>query len=367
MADNKTNSDTIRCFLDINVGDEYVGRLVIELFNNVVPKTCENFRALCTGEMGIGSKSRPLHYKGSIFHRIIREFMIQGGDFTDFNGTGGQSIYGEKFEDENFELKHDKPGLLSMANAGPNTNGSQFFITTVPTPHLDDKHVVFGQVIKGMGVIKYLEGLQTIANDVPVERVIISDCGQFKADEDYNLNENDGSEDIFPPFPEDTDLDFTSQMEKVLEIGDKIKISGNLYFKNEDFVNANRKYKKALRYLNKLHDNDLNDETEKRVLNQELPCLLNSAACLLRLKRYEAALEVLNESLDICPDNAKALYRRGQAYHGQRDYDKSLFDLQRAQALAPSDKSIAAELAAVKGEIEAYKAKERKAYSKMFS
>ncbi|CAG2104645.1 unnamed protein product [Medioppia subpectinata] len=337
----------------------------VELFTNVVPKTCENFRALCTGEMGVGSQGKPLHYKGSIFHRIIREFMVQCGDFTNFNGTGGQSIYGEKFEDENFELKHDKPGILSMANAGPNTNGSQFFITTVATPHLDGKHVVFGQVVRGLGVVKHLESVRT-DGDVPLEKCVVSDCGQFKAGEDWNLIINDGTEDVFPSFPEDSDLDFTS-IDQILQIGEKIKTAGNMCFKNEDIVNANSKYKKALRYLNKLHDNDLNDDITKRVVAQELPCLLNSAACLLRLKRYDAALEVLNEALDIGPDNAKALYRRGQAFHGRREYEKSLADLKRAQTLAPNDKSISSELAAVNGEIEAYKARERKAYAKMFS
>jgi cyclophilin family peptidyl-prolyl cis-trans isomerase len=141
---------------------------------SVVPKTAENFRALCTGEKGLGQSGKPLHFKGSAFHRVIKSFMIQGGDFTAGNGTGGESIYGEKFEDENFEKLHEKPFLLSMANAGPGTNGSQFFVTTVPTPHLDNKHVVFGEVINGKSVVRQIENLKTKSEDKPWQDAVIA-------------------------------------------------------------------------------------------------------------------------------------------------------------------------------------------------
>ncbi|MCO8123715.1 peptidylprolyl isomerase [Stieleria sp. TO1_6] len=173
---------TDKVFFDIEINGEPAGRIVIGLFGKEVPKTVENFRALCTGEKGKGKAGVPLHYKGSKFHRVIPEFMLQGGDFTRGNGTGGESIYGEKFPDENFAFTHDIPGLLSMANAGPNTNGSQFFITTIPTSWLNGKHVVFGKVVEGMEVVKRIESLGSAggATQLPIT---IADSGELKKDD----------------------------------------------------------------------------------------------------------------------------------------------------------------------------------------
>ncbi|KAL3696754.1 hypothetical protein R1sor_010830 [Riccia sorocarpa] len=165
-----------RVFFDIQIGGKLAGRMVIELYADTCPKTAENFRCLCTGEKGIGQSGKPLHYKESIFHRVIPSFMAQGGDFVRGNGTGGESIYGTKFPDENFVRKHDKPGVLSMANSGPHTNGSQFFLSTVATPWLDGKHVVFGQVIQGLEVLKEIEKMGTTRGNTKKE-VMIADCG----------------------------------------------------------------------------------------------------------------------------------------------------------------------------------------------
>jgi len=167
-------------FFDITIDDQPAGRITFGLFGDVVPKTVENFRALCTGEKGVGQAGKPLHYKGSIFHRVIPQFMLQGGDFTDFNGRGGESIYGSKFKDENFQLHHDVPGLLSMANAGPDTNGSQFFITTVLTSWLDGRHVVFGKVTDGMNLVKRIETFGSGTGSTS-KKIVVVDSGEIKA------------------------------------------------------------------------------------------------------------------------------------------------------------------------------------------
>ena len=167
------NTARPKVFFDVSIGGSPAGRITFELYSDVVPKTAENFRSICAGD-----NPAKLSYKNSPFHRIIPDFMIQGGDITKGNGTGGKSIYGEKFKDENFSVKHTKAGMLSMANAGPNSNGSQFFITTVPCPWLDGAHVVFGEVTEGLDLVKKMEALGS-KSGTPKSAVKISDCGQL--------------------------------------------------------------------------------------------------------------------------------------------------------------------------------------------
>mmetsp|Transcript_18240 Transcript_18240/g.17598 ORF Transcript_18240/g.17598 Transcript_18240/m.17598 type:complete len:260 (-) Transcript_18240:330-1109(-) len=181
LPDAKSKSNP-RVFFDITIGNKKAGRIEIELFANVTPKTAENFRSLCTGEKGTGKSGKPLHFKGCAFHRVIPGFMCQGGDFTNGNGTGGESIYGNKFEDEwtNGFVAHEAPFMLSMANSGKDTNGSQFFLTTAPCSWLDCKHVVFGMVESGCELVKIIEQVGSGSGKCS-ETVVIVDCGEVKS------------------------------------------------------------------------------------------------------------------------------------------------------------------------------------------
>jgi len=362
-------------FLDIDVdGEGHLGRIVLELFNDLVPKTAENFRALCTGEKGIGATTgKPLHYKGSTFHRVIKKFMLQGGDFENGNGTGGESIYGHKFEDEGFPVKHEKPGLLSMANAGPNTNGSQFFITTVETPHLDGKHVVFGKVLKGMGFVKDIEKMDT-QDDKPLKDVIIADCGEIardKIDLSSGLIEDDGTEDKFPEHPDDLeDVDWYLQenFDKVLEIITKIKNAGNQFYKEKNYQKAVRKYRKSCKYIEHLRTcmGSTEDNEEEQIRKVEVPCCLNIAAANIAEKKWDEAKVECDKVLEIQEDNIKALFRRGQCHLGKKDYDLAMEDLNKAREFEPNDKGIMQEIAKTKKAKVAYAQKEKQMYSKMF-
>lgn len=201
-----------RVFFDVEVGALPLGRIVFELYADVCPKTAENFRALCTGEMGIGlSTNKPLCYKGIVFHRVVKNFMIQGGDFTVGNGTGGESIYGGTFKDENFTYKHVKPFLLSMANRGKDTNGSQFFITTQPAPHLDNIHVVFGEVLSGQDIVTHIEGLPVDKMSRPLQDAKVVNCGELELKTKHKSKKKEKSKSVSES---DSDSDEKSKRKK---------------------------------------------------------------------------------------------------------------------------------------------------------
>ncbi|KAF8468882.1 cyclophilin-like domain-containing protein [Kalaharituber pfeilii] len=346
----------VRCFMDISIDGKKPERVTFALYNDITPKTCENFRALCTGEKGMGQMGKPLHYKGSGFHRVIKRFMIQGGDFTAGNGSGGESIYGSRFEDENFIKKHDKPFLLSMANAGPGTNGSQFFITTVETPHLDGLHVVFGEVTSGKGVVRKIENTKTDSNDKPKVPVVIEDCGVLDGTEDEAPTAQDSiSGDQYEDFPEDQAPDGLSGSES-FRIASEIKEYGNNAFKAGDLELGIEKYQKALRYVN---DSTLNGDSQKELWGQlmALKFTLYSNAALLqnKLGNFRDADENATKALEVenitDKDKAKAHFRRGVARAGLKDDDAALENLTKANDLVPGDAAVLKELEAVKKRI----------------
>ncbi|ESP00022.1 hypothetical protein LOTGIDRAFT_112989 [Lottia gigantea] len=361
-------SENPKVFFDVDIGGEKVGRILFELFKDIVPKTAENFRALCTGEKGVGQSGKPLHYKGCGFHRIIKDFMIQGGDFTAGDGTGGESIYGEKFEDENFKYKHERPGLLSMANAGPNTNGSQFFITTVTTPHLDDKHVVFGKVLKGIGIVRQLEAQET-QEDKPLQECKILDCGEILPGQPDGVEMDDGTGDVYPDWPQDAEgVDFKN-VEKIIKISEEIKAIGTTLIKKQDYTRAKKKYDKSLRFLSTMTDEmSLGEEEENEIgRSHVLSLLLNMSLCCLKLEKYDEAIENCNEALEIDSSNAKALFRKGQATFGLGNWDEALVHLNAALKSQPDDAGIKKEINRVQTQKKNYATKEKQMYAKMFS
>lgn len=356
-----------RCYLDITIGEELEGRILVELYSDVVPKTAENFRALCTGEKGIGPHTgATLHYKGLPFHRVIKGFMIQGGDISAQNGTGGESIYGLKFDDENFQLKHERRGMLSMANSGPNTNGSQFFITTTRTSHLDGKHVVFGKVIKGMGVVRGIEHTPTESSDRPSLDVVISDCGEIPEGSDDGIANFFKDGDLYPDWPADLD-EKSAEISWWMNAVDSAKCFGNENYKKGDYKMALRKYRKALRYLDICWEKEEIDEEKSNHLRKtKSQIFTNSSACKLKLGDLKGALLDTEFAMRDGEDNVKALFRQGQAYMALKDVDSAVASFKKALQLEPNDAGIRKELAVATKMINDRRDQERRAYARMF-
>jgi len=389
------SSERPRCYFDVTIGGVEAGRILFELFSDITPKTCENFRQLCTGEPGFG-------YKGSIFHRIIDSFMIQGGDFTNHNGTGGKSIYGEKFEDENFDMKHDVPGLLSMANAGPGTNGSQFFITTVPTPHLDGKHVVFGKVLKGMSTVKRLEKIEK-NGEKPQRDCKIAMCGELAPGEDDGMApKDDGTGDKYPIWPDDIP---ELTIPKRIEIADDLKAIGNAQFKEKNWLKAGEKYTKALRYLEKFDKESpkkekeeafsdsepeeetggccdkgpscgsseqqksaqtKSDENQKEITKRESLLWLNLSAAWLNQSMKSEAADAAQYAINADSENPKGYFRLAKALGASKDFESALDAIQNGLKLVPEDKALLAEEKNLKKLKKSAVEAEKKKYAKMF-
>ncbi|XP_055639060.1 peptidyl-prolyl cis-trans isomerase D [Toxorhynchites rutilus septentrionalis] len=354
-------------FFDIQIDEEKVGRLLIELRADVVPKTAENFRALCTGEKGCSKNTGTrLHFKGSKFHKIKPLFMCQGGDIVSFDGNGGESIYGKTFEDENFTLSHED-GAVSMANMGkPDTNSSQFFITSGDCSHLNEINVVVGYVIRGIGIIAEMEKFAS-KDGKPFQDIMIVDCGQIKPGEDWGIGDEDESEDRLPPFPRDWDecgADYT--IKEMLEILNNIKGAGNFFFKQSRWIEACRRYKKAERYLNFFHNNVRTIEDRSEMDKFLVTNCLNQAAAMIKLEEYENAIYACKSALILDPHNAKALFRRGQAHHMLKNYELAVKDLREAMQQSPSDKIVLSEYTRAKRSLSCYLEQQRKGLTKMF-
>ncbi|KAJ3129832.1 hypothetical protein HK098_008066 [Nowakowskiella sp. JEL0407] len=400
------NAENPRVYFDMSQGGASLGRIVFELYKDVTPKTAENFRVLARGDTVSEKTGRKLAFKGCGFHRVIKDFMIQGGDFTNHNGTGGESIYGEKFEDENFELKHDKIGLLSMVtNSGPATNGSQFFITTSTPSHLDGKHVVFGQVLKGMNVVRRIENTPKNDQDAPLTPVIISDCGELSPGESDVDPSTIDPEDQYEDYPEDflelETLEDEQKIIKVYEVATHVKGVGTGRFKKGDNKSAIDKWQKVIRYLDYLALTPEEVPIEGQLWNAEkmakfwsfkISCLNNIAMAELKLESNRPAINTTTKIIGIIEklkstqasshtkyapffnpsDLCKALYRRGQAHTKTNEFDEALTDLQRALKLSEEsdgkpDVGIVKEIAVVQKTLKERKEKERKAYGKMFA
>lgn len=363
-----------KTFFDLTAAGVPKGRVVFQLYNDVVPRTTENFRALCTGEKGNSEKSgKPLTFKGSLFHRVIKGFMCQGGDFTHGTGIGGESIYGEKFEDENFKLNHDKPFLLSMANAGPNTNGSQFFITTVPTPHLNGKHVVFGEVIQGKSIVRELERCEKGESDRPVDDWVISDCGQLP--DDYVPEPctvaDDGTGDIYEAVLEDDEKIDLQRPETVFEAAKFLKDLGTKLLKDANFAKSFEKYKKGSGFLEDIPDSALTVEQAAKKAQLIISLNLNAALAALKLRDGKKAISasdaVIENSAADEKQQAKAWYRKGSGYLFTKNEDSALDAFNAALVLSPNDAAVLKGIQDAKNQAQQRKNKQKKAMSKFFS
>lgn len=360
-----------RVYFDITLGGEPLGRVAFELYNDIVPKTAENFRALCTGEKGVGSLGKPLHYKGCAFHRVIKNFMIQGGDFTAGDGTGGESIYGEKFQDEAFTMKHDEPFLLSMANAGPNTNGSQFFITTVPTPHLDDKHVVFGKVIAGKAIIRAIERTATDAGDKPLLDAVITDSGELAPEDPLPTKLDDGTGDTYEDVLKDEPSIDLEKPSTVFAAAQAIKDIGTQQFKAGNIAKALAKYTKASQYMEDFFPETLNDSDMQTDIDLKVSLYLNIAMMALKLNKNQDAITAAQNALNVGnvgdKEKAKALYRMGTAYVNLKNESVGIEKFNEALKYQPGDAAIVQAINKANTQVVERKKKEKAAFKKFFS
>lgn len=371
-------------YLDISKGDQRLGRIVFELYDDLAPKALENFLSLCKGFDN-------LSYKNNYFHRVIKNFMIQAGDLSnglydseeyphENIGKGGRSIYNDStFEDENLSETLNEPFKLCMANSGPNTNKSQFFITTYPQSHLDGKHTVFGKVIHGKSIIREIESVDTNGNNVPImsERILIENCGEWIQGDplpNSNASYDQIGGDIFEEYPDD-DLNIDKESsESVYNASTKIKESGGLLFKNGEKQQAFFKYKKCLRYVMEYFpDPDQEPDWFNKYLDLKKKLYLNLSIVCLQLKNFKKCIDYCSYLIEMdgklinSQDLAKAYYRKGSAQTELKQYKESLQNLLKAQKLLPNDNVISRDVTKCEQLIDQQKKNEKAKYSKFFS
>lgn len=397
-------------YFDIQIGDQPAERVLMELYDDTVPKTVENFVTLCQGTKDLPDVTpvKKMTYENSIFHRVIPGFMIQGGDYTNFDGTGGCSIYGDCFEDEAFPKEHvfNRAGLLAMANRGPNTNGSQFFITCDPCPHLNAKHVIFGRVIRGMNVVRKVEYQERGQNDSPFQKCKIVACGvieptvaaetattedsiavQRKAWEEafqaalveFDAKQQSSTDgDAFADYPQDAEPALTDDQK--VEAAEAIRLIGNQLFTagsgeaagsaaaNAKFEKAIAKYGKACRYLDAI---TLVTTTLKPTVDKKrLTCMSNSTQCYLKLQKYVPAKKMATQAIDGvtgAKDDVKLIFRRGMASAALNDFEDALVDFQRCAQLDAANADVQSQIARCQAGIKERKEKQAAAYKKMFA
>ena len=302
--------------------------------------------------------------------------MIQGGDITCSDGTGGCSIYGERFEDETFKLDHSEPFLLSMANMGPNTNGSQFFMTTSAASHLDGKHVVFGKVFSGKSIVRKIEGLAVDDHERPLQDVSIVDCGEYAKGNVPNMYVDDGTGDTYEYLIKDESRVNMKDPKSVFTVVREIKDNGTNLFKAGELELAAEKYRKVVRYLSEYYPADLEKEDLKTLYELNISAYLNQALVAIKLNRLDEAITAANGALDIAtyPDGhlteqetAKAYYRRGNGYILAKDEISAIVDLERALDHLPGEQAIERLLVQAKNTLAERRKKEKRAMQKFFS
>ncbi|KAI0463904.1 hypothetical protein LJB42_002912 [Komagataella kurtzmanii] len=387
-------------FLDVTIGGSKIGRIVLQLDNVNCPLTSTNFLNLCN-QVGKTFHSKEygdikLTYQGIRFHRIMKNFIIQAGDLVfgrddSFNqeqvGGGGVStyinglsnnekgpIYG-KFDDEALDnnpvSRFDRPFVLAMANSGPNSNSSQFFITTSPCPHLQGKHTAFGSVVHGKSVVRDIEKVDTTKeNNSPLQPVVIVACGEWKEGDPvpvFNCSNSQIGGDVFEEYPDDDDNFDKDSLEKALEAVEIIKESGSLLFKQNQIQNALFKYKKSYRYLNEFSpDQDQSPQLYNRSLELKKKLYLNLSLVYYRLGQFSRArdyaeylLEMEDNQVITDKDRAKAFFRKGLAQIALNDFEHGLHALKAAQDLTPSDSMISNEILKASKSSELFKKREK--------